>query len=103
MVDPMTDPYPERMLIHNNTFMGNGTDPQVPLDIIGVKPLEDVLWDGISPSGIPESNDAKLCFGKAGPYPSFRMFAADKSFNPLAQSTDITPYECDDQPASPKP
>lgn len=106
-VDPMTDPNPERTFIHDNTFMGNGQMPGDPLTLIGVTPLEDVLWDGIAPSGNPASNDAKLCLGTKAPFPAFRMFAGanlgDPDMGASKQSTDTTPYQCDlpALPASP--
>lgn len=98
-VDPKVDPDPERTSIHDNTFENNGTDPQSLLKEIGAKPLENVLWDGISKSGTPASNDAKFCLGTKMPIPSFRMFAGDHLLDPdmgkMYQSTDTKPYECD--------
>jgi parallel beta-helix repeat protein len=98
-VDPKADPDPDRTSIHDNTYDNNGTDPQFPVDLIGVKPLENVVWDGISKSGDPASNDAKLCLGTMGPYPTFRMFAgahlSDPDMGKPLQSTLTKPYECD--------
>lgn len=93
--DPASDPTPERIFIHDNTFMNNGTKPQDPVSVIGVTPLENVVWDGIVPSGMPETNTTKFCLGTMGPYPSFRMFAADHLDDKSKQSTDTTPYQCD--------
>jgi len=93
--DPMTDPNPERVLVRNNTFMGNGMMPKDAAALIGVVPLEDVLWDGIVPSGMPATNELKFCLGAMGPYPSFRMFAADHLNDKTKQSIDTTPYQCD--------
>ena len=94
-VDPKTDPDPERILIHSNTYSKNGGKPASALELINVVPLEDVLWDGISKSGVPESNDAKFCLTSTGPYPSFRMFAAAAMLDKSKHSTDTTPYQCD--------
>jgi parallel beta-helix repeat protein len=102
--DPKADPDPDRTSIHDNIFANNGTNPQSPLDLVGVTPLEDVLWDGISKSGNPASNDAKFCLGTKGPYPSFRMFAGahlgDPDMGKSLQTTDPKPYECDLPPLS---
>jgi hypothetical protein len=98
-VDPEADPDPDRTSIHDNTFANNGTSPESPVDLIGVKPLEDVVWDGISKSDDPATNTAKLCLGTKGPYPSFRMFAGahllDPDMGKMYQSTDTKPYACD--------
>ncbi|MFO0755467.1 MAG: parallel beta-helix domain-containing protein [Byssovorax sp.] len=103
--DPNTDPDPERISVHDNTFDNNGMAPSSALQLIGVMPLENVLWDGISKSGVPESNDAKFCLGSKGPYPSFRMFAGAHIGDKSKQSTDTTPYQCDlpAVPAQPEP
>jgi parallel beta-helix repeat protein len=93
--DPNTDPDPERVNIHSNTFDKNGAVPASALELIGIKPLENVLWDGIAKSGMPETNDAKFCLGAMGPYPTFRMFAGYAIGNKTKQSTDTTPYQCD--------
>jgi parallel beta-helix repeat protein len=93
--DPATDPDPERVAIHGNTYDKNGAAPTSALELIGQETLENVLWDGISKSGVPESNDAQLCLGSTGPYPSFRMFAGAKIGDKSQQSTDTTPYQCD--------
>jgi parallel beta-helix repeat protein len=97
--DPKIDPDPDRTFVHDNIFSGNGTDPQTPLDLIGVKPLEDVVWDGIGKMADPSTNDAKFCLGSKAPYPAFRMFAgahlADPDMGKALQSTDTKPYQCD--------
>jgi parallel beta-helix repeat protein len=97
--DPKIDPDPDRTFIHDNVYANNGTDPQTPLDLIGVKPLEDVVWDGIGKMADPSTNDAKFCLGTKTPYPPFRMFAGahltDPDMGKALQSTDTKPYECD--------
>ncbi|MEP7126917.1 MAG: parallel beta-helix domain-containing protein [Byssovorax sp.] len=99
MKDPKIDPDPDRTYIHDNVFANNGTDPQTPLDLIGVKPLEDVVWDGIGKVADPSKNDAKFCLGTKSPFPKFRMFAgahlADPDMGKPLQTTDTKPYECD--------
>ena len=95
--DPDTDPDPDRTFIHGNTFTNNGVTPQGAFGLLAIKPLENVLWDGINKTNAPASNVAKLCLGAAGPYPSFRMFdGADLlGSGTQMQSTDTTPYQCD--------
>jgi parallel beta-helix repeat protein len=96
--DPTIAPYPDHIFIHDNTFMGNGAMPQGAFTIVGITPLENVLWDGWVASGMPATNDAHFCLGSKSPWPSFRMFAgdhlADGTYKTL-MSTDPTPYECD--------
>ena len=98
--DPQTDPYPDGTFIHDNTYANNGTMPATPLDLIGISPTENVLWDGIVRSSAPATDpDAKFCLGTKTPYPTFRMFAGDHLTDPdmgkALQSTDTTPYQCD--------
>ena len=98
-VDPAIDPDPDRTFIHDNTYENNGTNPQTPLDLIGITPLEDVSWDGIGKMADPATNDAKFCLGTKTPYPAFRMFAGahlnDPDMGKPLQSTDTKPYQCD--------
>lgn len=108
MPDPMMDPFPDGVFIHGNTYTNNGSMPRSPLSLIGVTPLENVLWDGIVRTQVPATDpDAKFCLGTKSPYPSFRMFAGDHFTDPdmgkPLQSTDTTPYQCDlpELPASP--
>ena len=98
--DPKIQPDPLRTLIRGNTFTSNGTKPQPPLDTIGIPMLENVLWDGITPSGKePDAtNESKFCLGAMQPsYPSFRMFDGQYLTNPslAKQSTSTTFYQCD--------
>lgn len=96
MPDPKTDPTPDNTFIHDNTFKGNGANPTGAVKMIGLMaPLEDILYDGVVPSGMPTTNAQKFCLGKKGPWPKFRMFAGDHLGDPKAQSTDTTPYQCD--------
>jgi hypothetical protein len=95
--DPATNPYPDHIFIHDNVFMSNGTTPQSPFTMIGVTPLEDVLWDGIDMSGMPTDPTVKFCLGTKSPWPSFRMFDGTNIAVPsmAMQSKDPAPYECD--------
>lgn len=89
--DPATDPDPERTFIHGNTFSGNGTAPAGVLGVLGIKPLEDVIWDGVTKSG---ATDPALCLGDP-PLPSFRDFKAPAGLlNQALHSTDATAHQC---------
>ena len=91
-----TDPDPERTYIYNNTFTGNGSDPQGAAGFVGVVPLEDVVWDGVEKTMMGDANNsaAQLCLGSAPP--SFRDFGGvDGIGNVSIHSTDTGPHECE--------
>ncbi len=89
--DPATDPDPEKTYIHGNTFTNNGTSPQGVANVLGVKPLPDVVWDGVKKAS---GTDPALCLGDP-PLPSFLDFAApDGLTDPTKHSKDATPYQC---------
>jgi parallel beta-helix repeat protein len=90
--DPMTDQYPEKTYIHDNTFMNNGTDPASPLDLIPVLPLENVIWDGLENPMNPAG--AEMCLGMSPA--SFRSINGVSNIdNPAMHTTDTTMFECD--------
>jgi hypothetical protein len=90
--DPATDPDPEKSYIHGNTFTGNGASPQGVLGLLGVKPAEDIVWDGVEKTG---ATDPALCLGDP-PLPSFRNFHASDGgiTDKTVHTTDATPYQC---------
>jgi parallel beta-helix repeat protein len=87
--DPMTDGFPEKTYIHDNTFENNGTDPAQVLLALGYPTLPDILWDGCeNPPTMPE-----LCLGMTAP-----MTFLETGCNLTMQnqhSTDPTPFLCD--------
>lgn len=85
--DEEMDEYVHRVYVHDNTYDGNGTNPQGALLAIGQNPLENVLWDGIVDA---EGEPADLCLGDSPA--SFRNFNGGMAFQ--NQSTDTTPHEC---------
>ncbi len=87
--DPGMDPYVKRVYVHGNTFSDNGKAPKGGMAVVGVSPLEDVLWDGILEDG---QTDAQICLG-ANP-PAFRNFAANDDFALDKQSTNTTGHTC---------
>ncbi len=94
--DPATDPDPEITYIYENTFDNNGTAPEEPLDLIGVVPIEEVLWDGVEKS----AGSAQLCLSMSPP--TFRNVNGLANLtNPAMHSTDTTPFECDHTPLLP--
>jgi parallel beta-helix repeat protein len=105
--DPATNPWPDHIYIHDNTYTNNGTNPHAPFTIIGVTPLENVLWDGwlADPmTGMPPASNTNFCLGSKNPWPSFRMFAGYQlGGGTTVQSTDPTPYECDLTPIAGNP
>ena len=89
--DPATDPDPEKTYIFGNTFKNNGTDPQTILAQFNIKPLEDVVWDGVRKTTV---TDGTLCLGDGTP-PSYRNIHAPAGLvNPGAHTTDATPHQC---------
>ncbi len=94
--DPDTDPDPENTYVHDNTFDNNGTDPSSPLDMMGVVPIEDFLWDGVEKT----DGSGELCLS-ASP-PTFRNINGFANLaTPANHDTDPTPYECEGTPLEP--
>jgi len=88
--DPQTSPYSHSIYIHDNTFTGNGGAPRSLLGLWKIKPLEDVIWDGIEEPG----QSIGLCLGTTD-VPSFRDFhAPDGISDPSKHTTDSTAYQC---------
>jgi parallel beta-helix repeat protein len=87
--DPELDPFVKRVYVHGNTFSGNGTAPKGGMAVVGVAPLEDVLWDGLLEDG---QTDAQICLG-ATPA-AFRNFAASDNFALDKQSTSTVGHTC---------
>ncbi len=89
--DPATDPDPEKTYIHGNTFTNNGSDPQDILGAFNVKPLENVVWDGVVKAGVTEP---MLCLGDP-PLPSFRNIHAPGGIvDNTVHTTDAAPHQC---------
>ena len=90
MLDPETDPFTESTYIHDNTISNNGDSPKSALGLLGVSPLEDVVWDGIENS----AGSGKLCLGSSPP--SFRNFGGvDGIGNTDLHSTDSSAHQCE--------
>lgn len=89
--DPNTDPYPEGNHIHGNTFGGNGANPQSVLGEWNLKPLEDVVWDGVID---PAKTVVPLCLGTTS-LPSYRNIHAPPGLVDVNQhTTDTAEVEC---------
>ncbi|HTJ80628.1 MAG TPA: parallel beta-helix domain-containing protein [Polyangiaceae bacterium] len=88
--DPATDSYPEGLYVYANTFTDNGLDPEPPFNILGVTPVEDVVWDGDEKT----DGSANVCLSSMPP--TFRNFNGFANITmPANQSTDPTPYLCE--------
>lgn len=96
--DPKTSPYSHSIYIHDNTFTGNGTDPRSLLGLWKVKPLEDVIWDGVEDPNQP----IDLCLGTTN-VPSFRdIHVPDGGIgDPTKHTTDSSAYQCKGTELSP--
>jgi parallel beta-helix repeat protein len=88
--DPSTDPWVERLYIHDNELTNNGTMPLGTANIIGQSALENVLWDGLLRE---VDHDPQICLGDPV-QTSFRMIAAEDGFIVDDQSTDTTDRAC---------
>jgi parallel beta-helix repeat protein len=94
--DPMYDPYPETIYIHDNTFTNNGASPATLLLAFGgTPPLEDILWDGIvDPMAMDTDGHLKLCIQNTGA----RFRNAGVTITPTGPSpmptTDLAPHDC---------
>ena len=87
------NPYVINVMMTGNTFSNNGTDPQAALAAFAPPSgiLEDVLWDGITDSGVTDA-DAMICLGSSDA-PSFRNLDAE-NFPTSTSTTDTTDHEC---------
>jgi len=95
--EPETDRDPENTYIYDNSYDSNGTAPADPLNVIGVVPLEEVLWDGVEKE--PGSGD--LCLGTSN-LPSFRNIHGLENIDDMTMhTTDTTPHECEKTPLEP--
>jgi parallel beta-helix repeat protein len=95
--DPETDGYPTGTYFHDNELSGNGVSPKGALGLLGVSPVEDVVWDGSEAT----VGSGALCLGTNNTA-SFRNFGGvDGIGDPSFHTTDVTPHECDGQTQDP--
>jgi parallel beta-helix repeat protein len=117
--DPATSRWPEKIYIHDNTFSGNGNDPQGTYGLFAVasdagkKTIPyTVLWDGIlNPHGYYNGDDAggatdadaKICLGTTEQKGFLNFKGGDPKtlVDPKAWSTDTKPHQCTLPPVSP--
>jgi parallel beta-helix repeat protein len=69
---PGYNPYPEKIYVHDNIYINNGTDPKSILGDISMGtellPLPDVIWDGFIREGV---SDPEICLGTETPLPTY--------------------------------
>ncbi len=88
--DPATDSYPEGLYVYGNTFTDNGLDPEAPFNILGMTPVESVVWDGDEKT----AGAGAVCLSTTPP--TFRNFNGFANLTvPANHVTDTTAYECD--------
>lgn len=91
ITDPLYDPYPERIHIHNNVLEGGGNEPdsQPLIDLVAqtAEPVPDIVWDGFFRK---DGSDPVLCLHSNGDA-NFVNLNAPSGFEPLF---DAEPYEC---------
>ncbi len=91
-----TTPYnqfPQSSFIHDNTFSGNGTDPELIFKLIaGQGPKEDILWDGdVDPMKATDMT-LRQCVVRNGSA-TYRNF--DSRHGAASASTDLGPVNCE--------
>ena len=106
--DPTTSRWPRRIYIHDNTFKGNGANPQGTYGVFASGPdggktvPYNVLWDGIlDPRGYGDAGTdggteegAQICLGKSE-QAAFVNFHGDKSLlDPKGWSTATDAHQC---------
>ncbi len=91
--DPDYDPYPEGNYVHDNTFSGNGEDPDgIASILIGQPPIPDLSWDGVVDAS-KDNSDGSLtnCF-ENNEGADYIDFAYNKPTT--ERSTDISAVTC---------
>jgi parallel beta-helix repeat protein len=83
--DSKTDRDLSKLYIHDNTFEGNGHEPDEVVASLFTAPIENVLWDGRKPANA--TGEDQLCLGPNGA--SVRMFGGQDGFNEK-RSQDVT-------------
>jgi parallel beta-helix repeat protein len=89
-MDTTYDPFLENVYVHDNTFMQNGTMPELE-SVIGRD--NDVLWDGrVKPMDTPMT----LCFQGEGNFRNLNI-----AVDPAMPIFDRTPHDCMKDPIPP--
>jgi parallel beta-helix repeat protein len=116
--DPTTSRWPQQVYVHDNTFTGNGTDPQGTYAIFAVDSDAGkkfipytVLWDGIlNPNGYGDGGvgtgtadggtaadaTAQICLGETEQkgFVNFKGKSIATLTDPTKWSTDTKPHQC---------
>jgi parallel beta-helix repeat protein len=95
--DPEFDQYSETVYVHDNTFTGNGQNPQDTYETpLGFTTLEDILWDGLMDPAKPNEpvEPRRLCLENNGGATFRSLGGLDGVIDPAKQSTDPTPHGC---------
>jgi len=75
---PGYNPYPEKIYVHDNIYINNGTDPKSILKDISVVtglPMPEVIWDGFIREGL---SDPEICLGTETPLPTYLDVTQDQ-------------------------
>lgn len=91
--DPAYDHWPEANWVHDNTFSGNGEDPQgVLAGLIATRPMPDLLWDGCVDEAKDNSGGAYTnCYSDNGDADFFNF---DWCGGFAHQESDLAAYTC---------
>jgi parallel beta-helix repeat protein len=92
--DLLYDVYPQTLWVHDNTFEGNGSNPQGALEPfrLGDMPVADIVWDGhTDTTRMGMGSELSLCITNNG---AARFFNADFPHNFTMTSTDLSRHNC---------
>ena len=93
VADPTYDPYPEKIYIHNNEFIGGGTIPRHPMLIPLAKATGEVIpniaWGGLVKEGV--SREKIVCLGTDADVSFVNL---NGGLNPEDASFDTAEHQC---------
>ena len=91
--DPNYDPYPEKIYLHDNVFIGGGTVPRhealIALHQETGNNTPNIVWDGLLREGA--SNDPVVCLANNGEESFVNLNGGDASVPP---SFDTAMHQC---------
>jgi len=103
--NPDFDPYSETVYVHDNTYVGGGTDPDLPAEVIGLiggTAMPDIIFDGdVDPKKkvdgvLPDA--LRTCVQEA---PGTTFIDLDLANGTAGKTHDISTVNCSQEPLSP--
>lgn len=103
--DPTYDKFPEGNFIHDNTFTGNGTKPNILIAGAsgGIDPIPDIVWDGcVNPAAVDDGHLVNCLSNNKNGAADATFANADLCGNPAMVSTDASKVTCEYDPLPPQ-